>query len=414
MDDWILATGVAVGPAGAVVGPLALLGAVAGRAAEMLPAVPLGATWPWGIFFGLLGLCVGSFLNVCIHRLPAGKGLVWPGSHCPVCLAPVAWYDNLPVLSYFILRGRCRRCGSRFSVRYMLVEAATGALFFGYWLAYFRLGVRDGADHLAVYGVHMVLASALVVSGVIDYERKEIYTCVTNTALVVGLAAALVWPQVQRVGLSGDDLPPITGWVHTDAAVLGLIGVAVGAAMVYLTRVLATQAFRKEAMGIGDVYLMAAVGGVLGWQAAVVTFFVAPFVGLPYGVAQLLRTKGRGDADQAAGEPDERPPRPPMPWVPFLATVAGMVLLVMAAASGWDTRGRGLLIGSFAALAVACWCAGRRQADAVETVPEPPRAPPSHEVPYGPFLGMAAGIVMLVQDEVVAYFRPGIEAIFFG
>ena len=329
MDDWILATGAAVGPAGAVLSPLALLGAVAGGAARMPPDLPLGATWPWGVFFGLLGLCVGSFLNVCIHRLPAGKGLVWPGSHCPVCLAPVAWYDNLPVLSYFILRGRCRRCGSRFSIRYMLVEAATGALFFGYWLAYFRLGVRDGADQLAVYAVHMVLLAALVVSGVIDYERKEIYTSVTNTALVVGLVAALVWPQVQRVGTFAGRLPDWTGWPRADALLLALVGAAVGAGIIYVTRALGTLVFRKEAMGLGDVYLMAAVGGCLGWEAAILVFFAAPFLGLVYGVWHLIRKQ-------------------------------------------------------------------------------------DHEVPYGPFLGMAAGIVMLVQDEVVAYFRPGIEAILFG
>jgi len=329
MDARVLATGARCGPLGMVLGPLAVAGAVAGSAAGMPPDLPLGATWPFGVFFGLLGLCVGSFLNVCIHRLPAGKGLVWPGSHCPVCLAPIAWYDNLPVLSYFVLRGRCRRCGSRFSIRYMLVEAATGLVFFGYWLAYFRLGVRDGADHLAVYGVHMVLASALVASGVIDYERKEIYTAVTNTALAVGLVASFVWPQVQRVGTFDGRLPDWTGWPRADAVLLALIGAAVGAGIIYVTRALGTLVFRKEAMGIGDVYLMAAIGGCLGWEAAVLVFFAAPFLGLVYGVWHLARKRGS-------------------------------------------------------------------------------------EVPYGPFLGMAAGLSMLVQHEVVAYFRPGIEAIFFG
>jgi leader peptidase (prepilin peptidase)/N-methyltransferase len=333
MDEWVLATGATGGPAGAMLGPLAALAAAAGSAAqvpgEMPPEMPLGSTWVFGVFFGLLGLCVGSFLNVCIHRLPAGKGLVWPGSHCPVCLAPIAWYDNVPVLSYFVLRGRCRHCGSGFSIRYMLVEAATGLLFFGYWLAYFRLGVRDGADHLAVYGVHMVLASALLVSGVIDYERKEIYTSVTNTALAVGLAASFLWPEVQRVGTFDGRLPDWTGWARTDAVLVSLVGAAVGAGIIYVTRALGTLVFRKEAMGIGDVYLMAAVGACLGWEAAVLVFFAAPFLGLVYGVWHLARKRGS-------------------------------------------------------------------------------------EVPYGPFLGMAAGVVMLVQEEVVAYFRPGIEAIFFA
>jgi len=329
MDETVLATGARRGPPGVVLGPILAAGALAAGATDMPPDMPVGGTWPFGVFFGLLGLCVGSFLNVCIHRLPAGKGLVWPGSHCPVCLVPIAWYDNLPVLSYLALRGRCRHCGSRFSVRYMLVEAATGLVFLGYWLAYFRLGVRDGADHLAVYAVHMVLASALVASGVIDYERKEIYTSVTNTALAVGLAASVLWPEVQRVGALDGRLPDWTGWARADALLLALVGAAVGGGIIYAARALGTLVFRKEAMGIGDVYLMAAVGACLGWQAAVLVFFAAPFLGLVYGVWHLVRRRGS-------------------------------------------------------------------------------------EVPYGPFLGMATGLVMLVQDEVVAYFRPGIEAIFSG
>jgi len=317
MDESVLATGVGW--------PATVLHALATGAPDM---APLGAAWPFGVFFTLIGLCIGSFLNVCIHRLPAGKGLVWPGSHCTTCLSPIAWYHNIPVLSYVMLRGRCRRCGVPFSMRYMLVEAATGLLFLGYWLAYFRLGVREGADHLAVYGVHMVLVSALVVSGVIDYERKEIYTSVTNTALAVGLIASLVWPQVQRVGTFGHALPTWTGWARADSVLVALVGAAVGGGLIYLTRFLGTLAFRKEAMGIGDVYLMAAVGACLGWEAAVLVFFVAPFLGLVYGVWHLLRRR-------------------------------------------------------------------------------------DSEVPYGPFLGLAAGIIMLVQDDVIAYFRPGIEGVFF-
>jgi len=329
MDETVLATGTTGGSADVMLGAIAVVAALAGALPETPEPLPLGAAWPFGVFFGLVGLCVGSFLNVCIHRLPAGKGLVWPGSHCPVCLAPIAWYDNVPVVSYFVLRGRCRRCGSRFSVRYMLVEAATGLVFFGYWLAYFRLGVRDGADHLAVYGVHMVLASALVASGVIDYERKEIYTSVTNTALAVGLVASLFWPEVQRAGAYDGRLPDWTGWSRADAVLLALVGAAVGAGIIYVTRALGTLVFRREAMGIGDVYLMAAVGGCLGWEAAVLVFFSAPFLGLVYGVWHLARRRGS-------------------------------------------------------------------------------------EVPYGPFLGMAAGFVMLVQDEGVAHFRPGIEALLGG
>jgi leader peptidase (prepilin peptidase)/N-methyltransferase len=284
------------------------------------------SAWPAGVFLFLLGLCVGSFLNVCIYRLPAGKSLVWPPSHCTTCEARIAWYDNIPVASYLILRGRCRKCGSPFSARYMVVELATGLVLLGYWLAYFPLGIRAGAGHLGVYLVHMVLAAALLASGVIDFERKEIYPSVTNLALGVGLVGSLVWPQVQIVGAYDHRLPGWTGCERLDAGLLAVVGAAVGAGLILVTRVLGTLAFRKEAMGSGDIYLMAAIGGVLGWEAAAIVFLMAPFFGLVYGIWHLVRKD-------------------------------------------------------------------------------------DHEVPYGPFLGLAAGVVMLVQDYVVAYFRPGIEAI---
>jgi len=242
------------------------------------------------------------------------------------CLRPIAWYDNLPVLSYLILRGRCRCCGAAFSIRYLVVELATGLLFAGYWLAYFKTGLRDGSAHAGVYVVHMVLVSVLLVSGVIDFERKEIYPLVTNLALGAGLVGAFLWPEVQQVGAYDHRLPHWTGWDRADAALLALIGAAVGAGAIYITRFLGTRAFRKEAMGIGDVYLMAAIGGVLGWEAAVLVFFLAPFLGLGYGLWNLAR---RGE----------------------------------------------------------------------------------HEVPYGPFLALAAGAVMLVQDKAMVYFRPGFGAI---
>jgi len=326
MDESTLAAG-ASEPWTLVVGLAAVVAGTAG-ATEAADGGPLGSAWPFGVFVTLLGLCVGSFLNVVIHRLPAGKSIVWPPSHCPSCLALIPWYDNVPVASYFVLGGRCRRCGARFSVRYLLVEAATGLIFLGYWLAYFRLDVRDGADHLGVYAVHMVLASALLVSGVIDYERKEVYTSVTNLVLAVGVTGAFLWPDVQRLGAFDHRLPDWTGWPRADAALLALVGAAVGAGVIYVTRLLGSLAFRREAMGMGDVYLMAAVGACLGWEAAVLVFFLAPFLGLIYGVWHMIRKR--------------------------------------------DT-----------------------------------------EVPYGPFLGLAAGVVMLVQDPLVAYFRPGIEAVFF-
>jgi leader peptidase (prepilin peptidase)/N-methyltransferase len=362
--------------------------------------------WPAGVFVFLAGLCVGSFLNVCIHRLPAGKSLLWPPSHCTSCLAPVAWYDNLPVVSYVVLGGRCRRCGAGFSVRYPLVEGATGLVFLGYWLAYFRLGARAGADHAGVLVVHLALVGALIVSGVIDLERKEIYPSVTAWATAAGVGGSFLWPAVQRIADTRHGLPAVTGWERTDALVMALVGAAVGAALVHLTRILATQAFKKEAMGLGDAHLMGAVGAVLGWQGAIVTFFFASLLALPYGVYQLVRAGGEGAASRGEGEAPAR--RPALPWLPLGLTVAGLALMAeagLAARGEWAIGPRLALAAGLGALGLAFWLAGRHQRRLAEAHQEPARAPASHEVPYGPFLGAAAAVVLLAQDAVMAAAR---------
>jgi leader peptidase (prepilin peptidase)/N-methyltransferase len=372
------------------------------------------STWLFGGFFLAMGLCVGSFLNVCIYRLPTGKSLVWPGSHCTSCNTPIAWYDNIPVASYFILGGRCRKCGARFSVRYMLVELVTGLLWFGYWFAYFRTDLRAGADNIGVYLVHITLVSALLVSGVIDYERKEIYTSVTNFALAAGLAGSFVWPEVQQVGAYDWLLPGLTGWDRTDAVVLGLVGAAVGAGIINITRFLGTLAFRREAMGIGDVYLMAAVGGCLGWEATVLVFLGAPFLALPYGVWQMLRARRQPQKGS-----DEEPAPPKMCYGTFLLTVAGFVLLAVAAATArpqWGIAQRLMLLAGLVAFGVSFLFLRKEeeQMAPLEEAPAAENAAPvmdAHEVPYGPFLGLAAVVVMLVQDYAVTYFQPGVQAL---
>jgi leader peptidase (prepilin peptidase)/N-methyltransferase len=376
------------------------------------------STWQVGAFLFFVGLCVGSFVNVCIYRLPAGKSIVWPASHCMACQAPIAWYDNIPVASYFVLRGRCRKCGAEFSARYMLVELATGLLWLGYWAAYFKAGLRAGADHPGVYLAHMALVSALVVSGVIDYDRKEIYTSVTNVALAIGLVGSLVWPQVQRIGAYDHVLPDWTGWERADAVLVGLVGAAVGSGLINLTRFLGTAAFRREAMGIGDVYLMAAIGGVLGWEAAVLVFLAAPFLGLPYGIVHAISGR-RQEAGEGGAEEEPSPGPPRLYYGTFLATVAGFAMLLAGAAwagGAWGTGPRLLLVGALVAFGLSFWFLRREEeaGSAEETPREEPQAAQREadrrEVPYGPFLGMAACIVMLVQDDVVNYFRPGLEA----
>jgi len=379
------------------------------------------STWAFGVFVLLVGLCIGSFLNVCIWRLPVGQSLIRPGSHCTSCQAPIAWYDNIPVASYFILGGRCRRCGAGFSARYMIVELATGLLWFGYWLAYFKLGIRTGANHPGIYLVHMVLVSALVVSGVIDFDRKEIFTAVTNFALGAGLVGSLVWPAVQVIGTYGPPerrLVDWTGWERTDALVAALVGAAVGSGLIILTRFLGTAAFRKEAMGVGDAYLMAAVGGVLGWEAAVLVFLVAPFLGLPYGVWSALGGRRRPEppveaqAEAPAPSAPAESDAPRLGWGAFVAALAGLALLVAAAATAGEEPGlaaRSLLAAGLVAMGVAFLFARHEGGGDVDD--QPAAATSSHEMPYGPFLALAAGIVMLIQDPALGRFGLGVEAL---
>ncbi len=370
----------------------------------------LMSEWYFGVFILLVGLCIGSFLNVCIYRLPAGKSIVSPGSHCMACQAPIAWYDNVPVLSYLILRGRCRQCGARFSARYMLVELVTGLVWFGYWLAYFKLGLRNGADDPGVYLVHMVLASALLASAVIDFDRKEIYTAVTNVALGAGLVGSMIWPQVQAIGSFDHELSSRTGWDPADSLLMSLVGAAVGAGLINVTRFLGTLAFRKEAMGAGDAYLMAAIGGVLGWEAAVLVFFLAPFIGLPFGLWQVIRA--RRSQGPAAEEEGELPP-PVLHYGTFLATVLGLALLVAAAAQAgdesWGLGARVTLLASLLAFGLSVLFLRREEEPPVPEKGKEPAPSESHEIPYGPSLAAAAGILMLLQDHAMKLFSPGFE-----
>jgi len=439
-------------------------------------------SWPCGAFLFLLGLCVGSFLNVCIHRLPTGLSIVRPASHCMACEGPIAWYDNIPVASYFVLGGRCRRCGEPFSARYMVVELATGLIFAGYWAAYFKTGLRPEAAHGGVYAVHMVLAAALVVSGVIDLERKEIYTSVTNFALAVAVAGSFLWPEVQKAGAYDHALAPWVGWDRADAVLRALVGAAVGAGLIVLVRAGGTAVFGREAMGIGDAYLMAAVGAALGWEATVLVFFIAPFVALAYvfasaigraafgkaegkksaaaagrktpiapvvgmvlGFAALLTAaagtyrhwaipvmpilavslllflasywlwRRRGPAE-AEAEADEAPAaRPTVAWLPVAGTtvaLAGLAAVGVATGAGWMAGARVLLAASLALAGLGFWLTSREEGQSAgEGGAAGPQAEDSsgREMPYGPFLGLAAGLVMLFEEAIVGHFRPGVE-----
>ena len=372
----------------------------------------------WMVFLFALGACVGSFLNVVVYRLPAGLSVVRPGSHCFSCNKAIAWYDNLPILSWFLLRGRCRHCGAGFSVRYALVELITGLLFVGLYGAYFLRAVRGGMPGFeqggwVVYAGHVVLISALVASSLIDADHMIIDLGVCRLGVAVGLVLSMIWPYVlkavepaelwrlvpyssARTGALalGGVLGLLIGWLLVrggvlkrsyaelealeaqaktqgrepsdaeiqaaeisvnrvmgreilfllPAALLGLLfynvlagqgaagqwwseviegqkwlagllgsvfGLMIGGGVVWVTRILGSLAFRREAMGAGDIDLMAMVGAVLGWTSPTLAFFMAPFVGLVWAIMRLVIHRTRE-----------------IPYGPFLS-LATLVVMVM-------------------------------------------------------------------------------------
>lgn len=340
------------------------------------------------IFFTLVGACVGSFLNVVAYRLPTGQSLSRPGSHCPTCGKPIRWFDNIPVLAWFWLGGKCRACRARISVQYPLIEALTALLFGGWFAICYFTGLRPVyaeagfGPTAAPFLAYLVLWAGLLICVLIDARYYVIPLTVTwwiagaaavamsvapyidvrvfhptgHAIPVIGLdhvpmalgglaglivAVVLAWLGVlprsfdeAPVEAEQDEAPdaflahphprrevlkeclflafPVMGavlgsaievsqasvpvWLHALAGVA--LGYLAGGAVVWATRVLGTLAFGKEAMGLGDVHLMAAVGAVTGWREPVVAFFIAPFFGLAWavgsaGLARVLQREVR-------------------------------------------------------------------------------------------------------------------------
>src|SRR6266540_2817918 len=214
------------------------------------------------IFVFIFGALVGSFLNVCIYRLPKEESVVFPPSHCPACDYKIPFYDNVPILSYLLLRGKCRSCGTSISPQYPLVEGLNGLLTlflfmkFGPTLAFFLL---------------FLFCSALVVITFIDLEHQIIPDVISLPGIVVGFVASFFIPQL--------------GWQNS------LIGILVGGGSLYLVAYLYQLFTKKEGMGGGDIKLLAMMGAFFGWKAIPFIIFVSSLVGSVIGVTIMLIQK---------------------------------------------------------------------------------------------------------------------------
>lgn len=227
----------------------------------------------------ILGTIIGSFLNVCIHRLPMDQSVVLPSSYCPNCQTRIRPLDNIPILSFLALRGRCRFCRTPISWRYPLVEGINGA---GYALLLWKFGL--GWPTL----IYALLFSALLVVTFIDLDRQIIPNEITLPGIVIGVAAAgLVLPQ---------------GFWNS------LIGLFLGGGLFYLVADLSQRILKQEGMGGGDIKLIAMIGAFLGWQSVLLTIFIGAFLGAVVGLFLIL-VRGQGR-------------RTPIPFGPFLSVAA--------------------------------------------------------------------------------------------
>lgn len=215
------------------------------------------------IFIFIIGTIFGSFLNVCIHRFPRGESIVWPGSRCPACGKSIAWYDNIPILSFLALGGDCRNCKAKISPRYWVVEAVTGFVYLWIW---FNFGITGKALAAAI------LFSLLFIATVVDIEQQVIPDEVSLGGLGAGLLLSAFVPSLQ------DEM------IWWRALVDSGIGLLAGGGIIYATGVIGTFIFRKDAMGGGDVKLLAMLGSFLGWQKVLLVFFLAPMLALPLGL----------------------------------------------------------------------------------------------------------------------------------
>ena len=244
---------------------------------------PLQAiTMGWLFVFGCVA---GSFLNVCIWRLPRGATIGRPRrSFCPRCGHPLRWYDNIPLVSFILLNGRCRDCGGPVSWRYPVVELLTGLVF---PLIYFSQGVQAGAD-VGQLALMMLVTALLILASAVDIEFAIIPEEVTVFGILGGLAAGLLLPQLHVGAADYQTFQSLTGYAHLD----GLIGAAIGAiasgVMVFLIGLFGQLVFQREALGFGDVMLMAMIGAFFGWKVVVTGFFLGSFLGLLYGLPLLL------------------------------------------------------------------------------------------------------------------------------
>ncbi len=235
----------------------------------------------------ILGTMVGSFLNVCIGRIPNGESIVLPSSRCPKCRTPIAFYDNIPLISYLLLRGRCRSCGETISPRYFVVELLMAGLSLA---LFYRFGFGF------VYFASFLLVAALIVISFIDLDVRIVPDVISLPGIIVGLSLSVIGYFV--VGES----------IVVPSPLSSVIGIITGGGFLLATAWIYEKITGVEGMGGGDIKLLAMIGAFLGWPAIPITLFFASLVGSIVGLGCMLLT--------GAGR------RLALPFAPFLCSGA--------------------------------------------------------------------------------------------
>jgi len=313
-------------------------------------------SWAADAYVLFVGACLGSFLNVVIARLPHGRSLISPPSSCPRCETRIAWYDNVPVLSWIALRGRCRRCAQPISGRYPVVELLTAVLVFAIW--------RRFGGQWATLG-YAAFACALIALTYIDLDTWLLPHEITWPLLAAGLLSPLWNPRLS--------------W--TDS----VIGAAAGFAFFAAIALVGEKVLRKETMGWGDVWLLAGIGAWLGWQALLPVVLFSAIQGSVVGAVLLFLGRAPAEktrVERAARESGERE----RASRPSDATDGGP-------ADSWYTSH--------------------------PPPKQPPHdpdeedwVPPPHAVPFGPFLALAALEVLLAGDALYRWYFDAMERLF--
>ena len=238
--------------------------------------------------FGL-GCCIASFLNVCIWRLPREESVAWPPSHCPKCNARIRWYQNIPIVSWLVLRGRCANCHEPISARYMIVEMLGGVLFllaYLQWASGFFLGITPALGLVPLAGlwtvpVFWLVFSGLILGSFIDLDHFYLPDRVTIGGMVLGVPLSFLVPELQgeTEGIS--------------ALWLSLGGMVGGFFFLWGLGWVATKVFKKDAMGFGDVKLLGAIGAFFGPVAVLYTIVVSSFAGALVGGVLIMRGKAK-------------------------------------------------------------------------------------------------------------------------